>query len=589
MKDVDCRLCLVLMCLAVATLRAAERPNVIVILTDDQGWGDLSCHGNLDLQTPHLDSLAQEGASFRYFYVCPVCSPTRAEYLTGHYHLRHGVVGVSRGWERLDPQALTLADAFHQAGYATAAFGKWHNGTQFPYHPLARGFDEFYGFTSGHWGHYFDSLLDRNGELTTGNGYTTDDFTDQAMAFIKSHAQQPFFVHLAYNTPHSPMQVPDRWWRRFAEKPLRMHHQLLEREQPQHQRAALAMCENIDWNVGRLLAALEERDLAKKTIVVFFSDNGPNGYRYNGQLKGIKGSTDEGGIRSPLFIRWPDHIRAGLVVEQPAAAIDLFPTLAELVEIEAHPSVPFDGRSLVPLLDETPVVWPDRPIFSTWNHRVSVRRGVFRLDPDGRLFHVVVDPGQTTDIASEYPEVASGLHQKVSQFSADFLTPVSGTPGPCPIGHPAHELTQLPARDARATGGIARSSIHPNCSYFTNWTKSSDEIVWDACVLREGDYDACVLYTCQPGDVGVELELAFQGSRLRGRVDVAHDPPLLGAAADRCERQESYVKDFARWDVGRIHLPAGEGPLTLRATRIPGERAIDVRMVLLRWVSAANP
>ncbi len=167
-----------------------RRPNIVVILADDQGWGDLSVNGNTNLSTPNIDSLARDGALFDRFFVCSVCAPTRAEFLTGRYHPRGGVRGVSAGAERLNLDEKTIAQVFKGAGYATGAFGKWHNGSQYPYHPNARGFDEYYGFTSGHWGHYFDPELDHNGELVRGKGYITDDLTDHALRFIEQQQEQ---------------------------------------------------------------------------------------------------------------------------------------------------------------------------------------------------------------------------------------------------------------------------------------------------------------------------------------------------------------------------------------------------------------
>ena len=162
-----------------------SKPNVLVFLTDDQGWGDLSINGNSNLETPNLDSIARGGASFDRFFVCPVCSPTRAEFLTRRHHVRSGVYDTSAGGERMDLDEITIADLFQKAGYATGAFGKWHNGMQFPYHPFGRGFDYFYGFCSGHWGQYYDALMERNGELVEGEGYCVDDFTMEAMNFIE--------------------------------------------------------------------------------------------------------------------------------------------------------------------------------------------------------------------------------------------------------------------------------------------------------------------------------------------------------------------------------------------------------------------
>ena len=246
-----------------------KQPNIVLILSDDQGWGDYSASGNINLATPQIDSLARDGAAFEYFYVCAVCSPTRAELLTGRYHTRMGVSSTSRGGERFSADEQTIADVFRAAGYATGAFGKWHSGSQWPYHPNARGFDEFYGFTSGHWGNYFSPQLEHNNRLVKGNGYLVDDLTDNAIDFIKLNREHPFFCYIPYCTPHSPMQVPERFWKKFQEPAaLRMLHHEPDKETVQHTRAALAMCENIDWNVGRVLAALAELGLADNPIVI---------------------------------------------------------------------------------------------------------------------------------------------------------------------------------------------------------------------------------------------------------------------------------------------------------------------------------
>ena len=257
-----------------------EQPNVIVILSDDQGWGDFSCQGNTNLQTPNIDNICKEGVSFNNFFVCAVCSPTRAEMLTGRYHERAGVYSTSAGGERLDLDETTIGDVFKQAGYVTAAYGKWHNGMQYPYHPNGRGFDDYYGFCSGHWGNYFSPILEHNGNIVQGDGFIIDDFTNHALDFIEKNTDKTFFLYLPYNTPHGPMQVPDEYWNRFKDKELALlggGKGKLE-ENLNFTRAALAMCENIDWNVGRITEKLKELDLDDKTIVVYLNDNGPNSY-----------------------------------------------------------------------------------------------------------------------------------------------------------------------------------------------------------------------------------------------------------------------------------------------------------------------
>ena len=565
---------------------SSSRPNVVIILADDQGWGDLSINGNRNLSTPNIDALARAGTTFDRFYVCPVCSPTRAEFLTGRYHPRSGVRSTSSGGERMDLDETTIAETFKAAGYATAAFGKWHNGMQPPYHPNARGFDEFYGFCSGHWGNYFSPVLEHNGRLVRGRGYITDDLTEHAMRFLEQHRHQPFFLYLPYNTPHSPMQVPDRWWLRFKDKRLVLRHREPARENVPHTRAALAMCENIDWNVGRLMRKLDALGLTRNTIVIYFSDNGPNGWRWNGGMKGRKGSTDEGGVRAPFFIRWPGHIPTGRTVRAIAGAIDLLPTLADLAGVPIISRKSLDGLSLKPLLTGAgDPAWPERMIFSHWRGRVSVRTQRFRLDYRGRLFDMTRDPGQYHDVSAEYPDTAARLRRAVEQWRREVLAEGTGPdPRPFPIGAPGFRYTQMPARDGKPHGHIRRSNRFPNCSFFTNWIGLEDSITWDVEVLADGVFEVEVYYTCPARDVGSTLELRFGQSRLTGRVAEPHDPPLRGAEHDRVPRQESYVKDFKPLRLGRMRLQRGRGTLTLRALDIPGSQVMDFRLLMFKRV-----
>ena len=562
-----------------------SHPNVLVVLTDDQGWGDLSLNGNTNLSTPHIDRLARQGASWDRFYVCPVCSPTRAEFLTGLYHPRCGVYSTSAGGERLRLDRTTIADRFRSAGYTTAAFGKWHSGTQYPYHPLGRGFDQFYGFCSGHWGHYFSPPLDHNGELVRGNGYLTDDFTQRAIDFIRGARDKPFFAYVAYNTPHSPMQVPAAYWERFRNRRLDKTHRLAEREEIDHTRAALAMCENIDDNVGRLLHTLDEAGLTQSTIVVFFCDNGPNGFRWNGDMKGRKGSTDEGGVRSPLLMRFPPVIPAGRIVRRIGAAIDLFPTLANLAGIDLRTDALFDGIDLTPEATGAGASHsPDRIIFSHWRGRVSARSQRFRFDDAGQLFDIDADPGQRRDVAADFPSVARRMSEATQRWRRDVLSELSEKPLPFPVGSDRLRHTHLPARDARFTGDIERSNRFPNCSYLTGWSSTNDTITWDVDVRRQGTYEATIYYTCSENDVGSEIELALRSARTAATVKQAYDSPLIGQTEDRVARKESYVKDFAPLSLGAIDLPLGRGDLTLRARHIAGKKAIDLRLLVLTLV-----
>ena len=559
-------------------------PNVIVILSDDQGWGDLSITGNTNIETPSIDSLAQSGAQFHNFYVCPVSSPTRAEFLTGRYHPHSNVYSTSAGGERMDLDETTIAKVFQSAGYETAAFGKWHNGMQYPYHPNARGFDEFYGFCSGHWGDYFSPMLEHNGKLVQGDGYITNDLTEHAMKFIENNKDSPFFLYLPYNTPHSPMQVPDRWWNKFEDADLDMHHRDPEKENIRHIKAALAMCENIDWNVGRLMAKLGELGLKENTIVVYFSDNGPNGWRWNGNMKGKKGSTDEGGIRSPLFVSWPGVIKTGIKVDEVTGAIDLLPTLTDLAGIKPQTNKPLEGVSLEPLLFGNDNSWEDRLLYTYWRGRASVRSQKYRLDNDGNLFNIIKDRGQYYDISEQKPELTNRLQDSLMYWKQNVVNEIDKESRPFPVGHPDFKYTQLPARDAEAHGDIKRSNRFPNCTFFTNWTNTNENITWDVEVLSDGEYRVKLYYTCAHKNLGSTIELNLDGNKVTGKITQAHDPPLRGMNHDRVKRQESYVKAFMPKTLGTMSLEEGRGTLTLQATNIPGNMAMDFRLLMFEKI-----
>jgi arylsulfatase A-like enzyme len=579
---------------------SAAPPNVVIFLADDQGWGDLSVHGNTQLATPHIDSLASGGALFTHFFVCPVCSPTRAEFLTGRYHPRGGVRGVSTGQERLDLDERTLAEMFKAAGYATGCFGKWHNGSQWPYHPLARGFDEYYGFTSGHWGEYFDPPLEHNGKLVRGQGFIADDLTSHAIDFLERHKDRPFFCYVPFNTPHSPWAVPDEYWQRHKERPITQRGSDGDKESLDETRCALAMCENIDANVGRVLKRLEELKLADNTIVIYFSDNGPNTFRWTGGMKGRKGSTDEGGVRVPCLVRWPAKIKPGTIVRQIAGAIDLLPTLMALTGVRKLDAQPLDGKDLSPLLFGSTEEWPDRMLFSHWAGRVSVRTQQYRLDDAGRLFDMMADPAQTTDVSQQNPDEAASLREAVTQWRNDVLAQAfpaaagsklkakgkarqaAADDRPYPVGYAEFPWTPLPARDGIPHGGVKRSAPAPNCSYFVNWTSSDDSMTWDTDVHTAGEYEVVIYYTCPENDAGSTIELTFLGTKLSGKVTPGWDPPLY-VNQDTIPRPpaESQMKEFRPLPLGKMRLEKGRGLLTLRATDIPGKSVMDMRLITL--------
>ncbi|MEN8116211.1 MAG: sulfatase-like hydrolase/transferase [Bacteroidota bacterium] len=557
-------------------------PNIILILTDDQGWGDLSSNGNTNIKTPNIDRLAETGVTFDRFYVCPVCSPTRAELLTGRYHVRGGVYSTSAGGERLDLDETTIAEIFRDAGYATAAYGKWHNGMQAPYHPNSRGFEDFYGFCSGHWGNYYSPMLEHNGEIVQGNGFIIDDLTQHGLDFIEQNREKPFFLYLPFNTPHSPMQVPDKWWNKFENKELKMFNRNKGKEDINFTRAALAMCENIDWNVGRITDKVEELGLSDNTIIIYLSDNGPNGVRWNDDMKGKKGSTDEGGVRSPMIMKWDKKISAGKKINEIAGAIDFLPTLANLAGIELHQEKPLDGKNISPLLLEEKPDWNDRMIFNYWRGKTSVRNQKFRLGHQNKLFDMENDPGQYTNVSEKFPEVYVEMVQAKEKWIKEVASELNTEEKrPFTIGDAAFKNTQLPARDGIAHGNIKRSNRHPNSTYFTNWISTDDSITFDVEVLTTGEYEVELFYTCPAADVGSTVELRFGNSKLEYKIAEAFDSPLLDKN-DIHPRIEGYVKQFKNVSLGTIHLNKGEGTLTLKAINIPGSQVMDFRLLMLK-------
>ncbi|WP_437223315.1 arylsulfatase [Planctomicrobium sp. SH661] len=577
---------------------ATTHPNVVVFLADDAGWGDYPLSGNRDVDLPHISSIAQQGVSLEQFFVSSLCSPTRAEFLTGRYHPRTGVTGVSTGRERMNLDERTIADVFHAAGYATGAFGKWHNGSQWPYHPRARGFDRYFGHTAGHWGEYFDAPLENDhGEFVRPEGYIVDVCTDEAVRFIESNRSRPFLCYIPFTTPHSPWAVPEEDWQRFRHKPITQRATLPEEEDVDVTRCVLAMLENQDANVGRVLAELEKWQLTDNTIVVYFSDNGPNSWRWNGGMKGRKGSIDEGGVRAVCYLRWPGHLPAGEAVSPIAGAIDLLPTLTSLAGIPLVCEKPLDGVDLSSLLKNPHTSSPDRLLFSTWGGGVSVRSQTHRLDREGQLFDMRNDPGQTTPLNEQEPDITARLKNAVADWTADVLAASRSAiaaprgkknipdPRPIAVGYPEFPVTILPARDGEPRGEIQRSSPAPNCSYFVNWTRLDDEMVWLIDVRTPGRYAASVDYTCPLQDAGATIELSHGKRRLTGKVEPGWDPPLY-SNQDTLPRPagESQMKEFRTLTLGEIDLDAGQGPLVLKALHIPGKSVMDVRRVTLKLI-----
>ena len=559
-------------------------PNILIILTDDQGWGDLSINGNTNLKTPNIDNIALNGASFERFYVSPVCSPTRAELLSGKFFVRSGVNGVTRGYERMNTDVKLISDFFKGKKYKTGAFGKWHNGSQPPYHPNNRGFDEFYGFTSGHWGNYFDPILEKNGKIIKTEGYINDVITNEAISFIKK-SNKPFLSFISYNTPHSPMQVPDKY---SDGKDILLRGRYSKRENIEKTKAAMGMIENIDENIGNVVRLLKEKGVYENTIIIFFSDNGPNGNRWNNDLKDRKGSTNEGGVRVPFFIQWPKNIKKGLKIKQISSVLDVFPTLLELTGNESLNDL--DGMSLKRFLDSPSLLDDERTIFSYWNNRISARNNNYILDHENNLYDLVKDFSQYNPIEKDN----NPHYQKLLNDKNEWLTKVVNpnkeklTRRPFTINYNTAKYTHLPARDAEINGDLKRSSIHANCSFIENWVNTNDYIFWEIDVLEDGINNIELYYTLEKESVGTEIALEFENQIIKKTIDEFHDPNLVGFEDDKIERIESYTKDFKKIKIGKMSFKKGLSRLKLKTTKKVGKKSIDFRLLILKNENEKN-
>jgi len=356
-----------------------QRPNIIVILTDDLGYGDLSCFGGPNLRTPHIDRIAAEGVRLTRFYAnSPVCSPSRASLMTGRYPDLVGVPGVIRtlaenSWGYFSPDAVTLPDLLKRAGYHTALVGKWHLGLEPENHPCLRGFDYFHGFLGDmmddYWTHrrHRQNYMRRNDQVIDPEGHATDLFTDWAEAYVRQQTAEncPFFLYLAYNAPHLPIQPPEEWLARVRER---------EPGVSEKRARYIALIEHLDAGVGRLLEALDEIGAAGDTLVIFTSDNGGllSAGAWNGPLRGEKQDMYEGGIRVPACVRWPDRIPAGTESDALAMIMDILPTCCEAAGVSVEHWI--EGSSFLPVLMGQARDMPDRVLH--WVRREGTGTGI---------------------------------------------------------------------------------------------------------------------------------------------------------------------------------------------------------------------
>lgn len=485
---------------ATTRLFSHVRPNVVLIVTDDQGYGDIGDHGNPHIHTPHLDRFARQSVEMTKFFVSPVCAPTRASLMTGRYNYRTGVVDTYIGRALMDSNEMTLAEMLSRSGYKTGIFGKWHLGDNHPMRPIDKGFQEALVHNGGGIGQpsdppgntYHNPILRHNGEAKPYKGYCTDIFTDAAIRFIEENAEYPFFTYLATNAPHTPLQIDEELVKPYLEKGL-----------DETTAKVYAMVENIDSNIGRLLDTLRELDLEDNTIVIFMTDNGPQQERYNANLRGLKGSVYEGGIRVPCYFRWLNHWMAGKKLERIAAHIDIAPTLLDCCNVDKPSWVKLDGKSLKPLLDGESINWPDRTFFFQW-HRgdepemfraCAVRGQRYKLVNGTELYDVKNDPYETTDIAAANPDLVQEMRRQYEEWFLDVSSSRGYDPPRIHVGTKYENPVTLTRQDWRGPRA--------------GWNDDSLGY-WEIDVRRGGTYEITLRIQPLDGDGFASLKIQDQ-------------------------------------------------------------------------------
>jgi arylsulfatase A-like enzyme len=549
--------------LASANLSAApdSRPNVLIVMADDMGYGDLGVHGNPKIKTPNLDRFAGQSVRLKNFYVSPVCAPTRASLLTGRYNFRTGVVDTYLGRALMRSDEVTLAEMLAAAGYRTGIFGKWHLGDNAPLRSIDQGFETSLVLKGGGIGQpsdppggssYSDPILQANARSQRFKGYCSDIFAKAAIDFIDHRAgDRPFFAYLAFNCPHEPLEAPEAELAIYRSMNLELSaFPQLGKPIPATFAApadavarVYAMITNIDTNVGKVLDALDTRGLTANTIVVFLTDNGPAKVRFNAGLRGWKGSVFDGGIRVPCYIRWPGHFLAGHVVDRIAAHIDMVPTLLDACGVPPPAGVHFDGKSLIPLLKGFQNAgWPERTLFFQW-HRgdqpepdraFAARTQAYKLvrpeppagarkKPSLQLFDMEHDPLELHDVASEHPDVVTKLHAAYLAWFQDVTSAPGVEPVRITLGGPTENPTVLTRQDWRG----------PRAGWELN-----DLGFWEVQVSKPGRFEVTVHVT--PRRFPTTLHLSLGSARAEtslapGQTECSFAAVELAAGAGRLE------------------------------------------------------
>ncbi len=443
------------------SLFASKTPNIILVITDDQGYGPMGKHGHPWIHTPHLDKLYDKSTRFTRFMVSPTCAPTRSALMTGRHPMKNGVTHTILERERMTLKATTLPQVLKQAGYTSGIFGKWHLGDEELYQPHKRGFDEAFIHGAGGIGQayncscadapgnkYFDPVVRHNGSFVKTKGFCTDIFFTAALGWIKKKTQEnaPFFAYITTNAPHGPFIAPPKNTKKF-----------IDRGFGKTQAGFYGMIENIDENMGRLMGKLQEWDLYNDTILIFMSDNGmtgggsgrmgqevAKGYPFfNAGMKGLKGSADEGGVRVPFLVRWDNQWEAGRNIETLSAHIDLLPTFADIAGVKKLPVNQVDGRSFLPLLNGKKKKLPDNRYLFTHRGRwptgtdpdehkyinYSIRSEKWRYvapqslrkgtESQASLYNMKKDPGQKNNVIKKNSKVVKKMQAAYDKFWKD--------------------------------------------------------------------------------------------------------------------------------------------------------------------------
>ena len=429
-------------------------PNVILIITDDQGYGDLGIHNNPNIKTPSIDAFARQSIRFKNFHVSPVCAPTRSSLMTGRYSLRTGVRDTYNGGAIMAPSEFTLAEMLKKVNYTSGIFGKWHLGDNYPSRPSDQGFDESLIHLAGGIGQvgdftnyfkmetsYFDPVLWHNNQQKAFEGYCSDIFTDNAIDFIEKNQDQPFFCYLSFNAPHTPLQVPDKYYQMYKDTDPSegIDSKLLptadmNEKSDEAARKVYAMVTNIDDNLNRLFQKVEALGIEDNTIIIFMTDNGPQQARYVAGMRGRKSSVHRGGIRVPFFMRYPSKFAGNSEIDQMAAHIDLLPTLSQLCGAPMPQDRKIDGRSFIPALEGKAL--PERSFFSYWTRKfpekynnIALQRGQFKLVgkkdfdadlEDFELYDLKEDPFEKNNLVAQYKSEATFLRLEMDALISEL-------------------------------------------------------------------------------------------------------------------------------------------------------------------------